>query len=175
MSQTEIVNPMQRPRLGKVVVNISVGESGEKLQKAMTVLERLTDHKPSQRLAKKSVRDWGITKNEPIACMVTLRGEEAIEFLKKGLDAVGNRLSRSSFDVNGNVSFGIKEHIEIPGVRYDPALGIFGMDVCIAMEKPGYRVRRKRIRKSHVGKGQRLTNEEAIGYIRETFGTEIQE
>lgn len=173
MSQTEVVNPMQRPQIEKVVVNISVGKSGEPLQKAMTVLERLVGQKPCQRAAKKAVRDWGITKGEPIACVATLRGERAIEFVRKGLDALGNRLPRSSFDVNGNFSFGIKEHIEISGVRYDPSLGIFGMDVCVTMEKPGYRVKRRHIRRSQVGRRQRLTPEEAMAFVRGTFGTDI--
>lgn len=175
MSQTEVVNPMQRPRIEKVVVNISVGKSGEPLQKAMTVLERLVGQKPCQRAAKKSIRDWGITKGEPIACVATLRGERAIEFVRKGLDALGNRLPRSSFDVNGNFSFGIKEHIEISGVRYDPSLGIFGMDVCVTMGKLGYRVKRRHIRRSQVGRRQRLTPEEAMAFVRGTFGTEIVE
>ena len=173
MSQTETVNPMQRPRVDKVVVNISVGKSGEQLQKAMTILEQLVDQKPCQRGAKKAVRDWGTRKGEPIACMATLRGENAIEFIRRSLDPLGNKLPRSSFDVNGNFSFGVKEHIEIAGVKYDPSLGIFGMDVCVAMEKPGYRVKRRHIRRSKVGKKQRLTPEEAIAFVKETFGTEV--
>lgn len=175
MSQIEITNPMQHPRIRKVVVNISIGESGEKLQNAMTVLNRLTNHQPNQRLAKKAVREWGTRKGEPIACAVTLRGEDAIDFLKRSLEAVRNRLPKSSFDNFGNVSYGIKEHIEIPGVRYDPALGIFGMDVCIALEKPGYRVKMRRIRKSRIGKAQRITSDDAANYMKETFGTEIWE
>jgi len=173
MSQTEVVNPMRRPRIGKVVVNISVGESGEQLQRAMTVLERLVGQKPCQRIAKKTIRDWGIRKKEPIACVVTLRDDRATEFVRKSLNAVGNRLSRSSFDVNGNFSFGIKEHIEIHGVRYDPSLGVFGMDVCVALEKPGYCVSRRRFRKARVGKRHRLTPEEAVEYVKETFGIEV--
>ena len=174
-SQTKVLNPMRQPRIGKVVVNISVGKSGEQLTRAMTVLEQLTGQKPCQRLAKKSVREWGIRKNEPIACIVTLRHEKAMEFLRKSLDAVVNKLSISSFDNNGNFSFGLKEHIEIYGVRYDPALGIFGMDVSVVVERPGYRVKRKRIRRAQIGRRHRLKPEEAMEYVKETFGTEILE
>ena len=175
MSQTKVLTPMQRPRIGKVVVNIAIGKSGEQLQKAMAVLEHLVDQKPCQKMAKQTIRDWGIRQNEPIACAVTLRGVNAAEFVKRTLDVLGNKLPRSSVDVNGNFSFGITEHIEISGVRYDPALGIFGMDVCVAMEKPGYRVKRRHIRKARVGKRQRLTPEETVEYLKETFGTEIVE
>ena len=87
--------------------------------------------------------------------MVTLRGDKATEFLKKTLDVVGNKLRKSSFDVNGNFSFGISEHIEISGVRYEPSLGIFGMDICVSMERPGYHVKRRRILNARIGKRQR--------------------
>jgi large subunit ribosomal protein L5 len=175
MSRIKVAHPMLQPRIGKVTVNISVGKSGEQLQKAMTVLERLTGQKPCQKLAKKTIRDWGIRKNEPIACIVTLRHEKATEFLKKSLEVVGNKLYKSSFDVDGNFSFGIKEHIEISGVKYDPSLGIFGMDVCISMERPGYHVQRRRIRKARIGRRHRLKPEYAMEYIKEMFGIEINE
>ena len=177
MSQTEGVqtspNPMQRPQIAKVVVNMSIGESGEALQRAVEVLRRLTGQKPCTRKAKKTIRDWGITKGEPIACVVTLRGGKAADFLKRGFDAVG-RLPKSAFDSNGNFSFGIREHIEIPGVRYDPALGIFGMDVCVTMEKPSYRVKKRRNRKARVGRRQRTTRGEAMEYIKEVFGIKLE-
>ncbi|MFH0748462.1 MAG: 50S ribosomal protein L5 [Candidatus Bathyarchaeota archaeon] len=173
MSQPKIVNPMQQPRIEKVVVNIAVGKSGEPLQKAMAVLEQLTGQKPCQRLAKVSVRDWGIRKFEPIACIVTLRDEMAINFLRRTLDVVGNKLPKSSFDATGNFSFGIKEHIDIPGVKYDPALGIFGMDLCVAMERPGYHVKKRKILRAKIGKNHRLTPEETIEYVKETLGIEL--
>ncbi len=166
-------NPMLRSRVGKVVVNISVGKSGELLERAMRVLEILTGQKPCKRTAKKTVRDWSIRRGEPIACVVTLRGQRAMDFLKRAFEAVGGKLSASNFDRCGNFAFGIKEHIEIPGVKYDPNLGIFGMDVCVSIEKPGYRVKRRRRAKSDVGRKQRVTREEAINYIKETFGVKI--
>ncbi len=175
MSEAEAINPMQKPRIEKVVINIATGKSGEQLQKAMTVLELLVDQKPCQRGAKKAVRDWGTHKGEPIACIVTLRGESASEFIKRSLDSLENKLPRSCFDVNGNFSYGIKEHIELAGVRYDPALGIFGMDVCVTMVKPGYSIKKRHIRRSRVGKKQRLTPEESMSFVKENFGTEITE
>jgi large subunit ribosomal protein L5 len=166
---------MKRPQISKVVVHTSVGKSGEQLQKAMTVLEQITGQQPCQRIAKKTIREWGIRRKEPIACMVTLRGDKAQEFLTQAFDAVGNRILKSRFDANGNFAFGIREHIEIRGMRYDPDLGIFGMDVCVTIEKPGYHVKRRRIRKSQIGKEQKLTRDEAITYLRETYGITIDE
>jgi large subunit ribosomal protein L5 len=166
------VNPMQKPRIEKVTINIAIGESGERLQKAISVLEQLTGQKPCQRKAKKSIRDWGVRKNDPIACITTLRGEKATDFLKKAFYAV-SKVSSSAFDVNGNFSFGIKEHIEMPGVKYDPKLGIFGMDVCVTMEKPGYHVKKRHKLKATIGKKQLASPAESIEYIKELFGTEI--
>jgi len=168
-------NPMQRPRIEKVVVNICTGKSGEPLQRAMDVLQQITGHRACQRKAKRTVRDWGVRQGEPIACMVSLRRETARAFLKKALDANGNRLKKSSFDDKGNFSFGIREHIQIAGVRYDPAVGIFGMDVCATMGKGGYRVKKRRYLTSHVGKAQLLTPEESINYLKESFGIEVVE
>jgi large subunit ribosomal protein L5 len=166
-------NLMQRPRIEKVVLNISVGQSGEPLQQAMSVLKDLTGQNPSQRLAKRSIRDWGVHRREPIACLVTLRNEAAVAFLKRAFDAVDRRLPRSSFDLNGNFAFGLSKHIDLPGVRYDPDLGIVGMDISVAMGKLGYRVKRRRLGKAHVGKKQKLTRDEAIEHIQDAFGLEI--
>ena len=166
-------NPMQRPFLEKVVVNVCTGQSGEPLQKAMNVLQQITGQKACQRKAKVSVRDWGVRKGEPIACIVSLRGETAQAFLRRALDAKGNRLQKSSFGIDGNFSFGIREHIQLPGVKYDPAVGIFGMDVCATMEKGGYRVKKRRYLRSRVGRAQLLTPEESMDYMKESFGIEI--
>jgi len=167
-------NPMLRPRIAKVTVNISVGESGERLQKAARVLEMLTGQKPSLRRAKRTIRDFGIRKGEPIAVMVTLRREKAFEFLRKAFQAVGNKIRASQFDEHGNVAFGIKEHITIPGVRYDPEIGVFGMDVVVTVERPGYRVARRRRKRSHIPRRHRVTKEESMVLLGETFGVVIE-
>ena len=166
-------NPMRKPFVAKVTVNIGVGQSGERLEKAVKVLERITGQKPVKTRAKKTVREWGIRKKEPIACKVTLRGEKAVEFLKKALYVVDNKLPASCFDEYGNFSFGIKEHIDLPGVKYDPELGIFGMDVCVTLERPGFRVKRRKIKRSKIGHKHLLTKEEAIEFIKHEFGVTI--
>ena len=164
-------NPMRRPRIAKVTVNIALGYSGERLVKAAEVLEQITGQKPVFRKAKKTIRAFGVRKGENIAVMVTLRGERAIEFLKKAFEAVGYRLKASSIDQHGNVAFGIEEHILIPGVRYDPTVGILGMDVILTIERPGHRiVRRKRARKKHIPLRHRVTREETMVLLTEMFG-----
>jgi len=166
-------NPMLKPRIERVTVNMCVGRSGEPLEKAAKILEQLTGQRPCKRKAKKTIRDFGIRKGEPIACLVTLRGEKAKSFLVRAFQAVDNKLSEDHFDRYGNFSFGIKEHIEISGTKYIPELGIYGMDVCITLGKPGYRVKRRHRAKSEVGASHLLAHEEGILFIKEEFGVEV--
>jgi len=168
-----LANLMLKPRLEKVTVNMAVGKSGEPLEKAAKVLEQLTGQKPSRRKAKKTVRDFGIRRGESIACLVTLRKERAREFLKKAFEAVDNKISWERFDSRGNFSFGIKEHIDIPGTKYVPELGIHGMDVSVTLSRPGQRIKRRHHAKSRVGAKQLLTPEEALVFVKDEFGVEI--
>lgn len=175
VTETLSKNPMREIRLAKVIVHISVGKSGEMLERARKVLQELTAQKPCTRPAKMTVKEFGIREGEPIACLTTLRGGSAATFLKRSLEAVGNTLKRSSFDENGNFAFGIKEHIEIPGTKYVPELGIFGMDVMGTLERPGFRIKRRRIRPSSVGKSHRISREDAIKFLTEKFSIQIRE
>ena len=178
MSEDEIrkkweEQPMLKPKIEKVVVNLAVGKSGEPLEKAVKVLEELTGQTPCKRKAKKSIRDFGIREGEPIACMVTLRKQHGIDFLNKVLPVVDKKLSRKSFDKCGNFSFGIKEHIEIQGVKYDPDVGIFGMDVCVSIIRPGYHVKNRRREKTKLGSKHVLTPEESVAFVKDALGVEI--
>ncbi|MBO3763172.1 MAG: 50S ribosomal protein L5, partial [Candidatus Brockarchaeota archaeon] len=122
-------NPMLKIKVEKVVVNIGVGKSGEPLEKAKAVLSLITGvKKVSERKAKKTIKEFGIRKKEPIAAVVTLRGSSAKEFLNKAFNAIGKKIKFDSIS-GRTLSFGIKEHILLPGVKYDPMYGIFGMDV----------------------------------------------
>jgi large subunit ribosomal protein L5 len=166
-------HPMRRIFIEKVVVNIGVGASGEKLERAATLLKQLTGAEPSLRRAKKTIKDFGIKRGEPIGVAVTLRRDKAVQFLLRALQAVNNRVKRSSFDDRGNVCFGIKEHITIPGTKYDPAIGIWGMDVCVRLARPGLRVQLRRRRRSKVGKRQLVTKEEAIEFFTKVLGVQV--
>jgi large subunit ribosomal protein L5 len=164
---------MLQPRIDKVVVNLNIGKSGEPLEKATRVLKELTDQTPVRKRAKKSIRDFGIRQGEPIAAVVTLRKQKGVDFLKKVLPVIDNKISKSSFDEFGNFAFGIKEHIEIAGVKYDPDVGIYGMDVCVSVNRPGQRIKIRRKQTQPIGKKHMLTPEESIAYIRKTLGVEI--
>jgi len=164
---------MLKPKIAKVVVNISVGKPGEPLEKAVNVLKELTGQTPCKRKAKKTIRDFGIRKGESTACIATLRKERAIEFLKKVLPVIDNKISKECFDSCGNFAFGIKEHIEIPGVKYDPDIGIFGMDVCVSLSRSGYRVKSRHRKKAKLGSKHVLTPEESMVFVKDVLGVEI--
>jgi len=166
-------NPMLQPKIDKVTVNIAVGKSGEPLDKATRILKQLVGQEPCKRIAKKTVRDFGIRKGEPIACMVTLRDGKALDFLKRALQAVDNKISKDCFDNYGNFSFGIKGHIEIPGTKYMPELGIVGMDIAVSVVRAGGRVKKRRRCTSNIGKKHLLKPEESIPFVREKLGVEI--
>ncbi len=139
-------NPLRQVRIEKLTLNIATGKSGEPLEKAKKVINQLTGHTAATKRAKKTIKDFGVRQGEPIAAIVTLRRDDANTFLVRALDAVSNKVRESSFDDYGNFSFGIKEHIEIPGSKYVPELGIFGATVHVTLGRPGYRIRRRSIR-----------------------------
>jgi large subunit ribosomal protein L5 len=163
----------RRVRIGKVVLNIGVGRSGEAIERARRVIEDLVKQKASSRKAKKSIRDFGVHKGEPIGMMVTIRGKRAPEVLKLLLQGRENKIPSTSFDEFGNCSFGIKEHIEIPGVRYSPDIGIFGMNISAVLERSGYRVARRNRAPARIGRSHRVSRDEAIEYFKQNFGVEV--
>ena len=168
-------NPMTEVRIDKVVVNIGVGERGEKLRKAQKVLELLTGHKPVITLGKITNRDLGVRKGMPIGTKVTLRGKDAEEFLDKALWVVEYKILKYSFDKEGNFSFGIKDYTEFKDMKYDPDIGIFGMDITVHLIKPGYRVSRRRRARARIPRHHRVTVDEAVEFFKKKYNVEVIE
>ena len=158
---------MRQPSVQKVVVNIGVGDAGERLEKAQKVLEMVTKHKPKITIAKVTNRDLGVREGMPIGCKVTLRGEEAETFLtQSALATREQRVASYSFDQEGNLSFGIPDYTDFEGMRYDPEIGIFGMDVSVVIQRPGYRITQRRVMKRKLPKEHRMTRQEAVEFMR---------
>ena len=162
-------------KIAKITVNIGVGEAGERLKKAETVLEGLTGQKPIQTLSKTTNKDWSIRKQMAIGCKVTLRKKVAEQFLIEALKTKENQIADYSFDEQGNFSFGIPDHTLFEGQKYDPNIGIFGMDISITMEKPGYRVKHRRINRKRIPTRHQVTRKETIEYITERFNVGVVE
>ena len=169
--QTE--NVMKEIKLEKVVLNMGVGKSGDAIVVAKNALDQISGKKSCERNAKATQRDWGVRKGEPIGVAVTTRGEDAKTLLKRLLEAKGNQIKGSSFDNFGNVSFGILEHIDIPGIKYDPKIGILGLDVAVTLSRPGFNIRLRSRHKAKIGKHHRILAKEAQEFLTKEFGVTI--
>ena len=152
---------------------MGIGKSGEAIETGKAALRQIIDRKPNARNAKKSQRDWGVRKGEPIGIITTVRDEDANTLLKKLLDAKGNQIAKRSFDNEGNFSFGISEHIDIPGVKYDPNIGILGLDIAVSLARPGFNIRIRSRHKARIGMKNRITKQEAIEFMTEEYKVEI--
>ena len=169
----ETQNIMKEIRLEKVVLNMGLGKSGDAVEIAKKALGQISGKTVNDRPAKKAIRDWGVRKGEPIGAAVTIRGNDGKELLKRLLEAKGNRVNGRSFDKLGNLSFGILEHIDIPGIKYDPKIGILGLNVTVRLVRPGFSVSARSKHKASIGKHHRISPDEAKTYLTKEFGASV--
>ena len=157
----------------KVTLNIGVGESGAALEAAKTLLKNVSGLNPVQTVAKDRNPTFKIRKGDAIGAKITLRGKKAEEVLTRALQSVDKVIPSKSFDENGNVSFGIKEYIDFPGLKYDPKIGMMGFDVCLSLRKKGLRVSQRRIAKKKLPRKQRVSSAEAREFLEKTYGVNV--
>ncbi len=172
--KTEAQNSMKDIVLEKVVVNIGVGQAGDRLTKAVKVLEMLTKHKPVLTTSKKTVRDFNIRKGLQIGTKVTLRGDDAVDFLQRALYAREYKVQHYSFDKQGNAYFGIADYTDFEGMKYDPDIGIFGLDVAVVVKRRGgYRLQRRKIGAGKLPAIMRVPREDSMKFLSEAFKVEV--
>ena len=163
-------NPMREIRIEKVTLNIGCGDNKEKLKKAEKLLQTIAEQKPIITRTRKRTT-FGMPRKKAIGVKVTLRKEKTKNFLKSVFTAVDKEMKEKQIN-NDNFSIGIKEYIDLPNVKYDPDMGIMGLDVCVTLERPGFRIKRRMI-KSRVGKKHLITKEETITWLKKNFGVKI--
>lgn len=167
-------NPMKEVYIDKVVVNIGVGEGGAELERSAKILELVTKKPVVKTVCKVKLPTWGIRPGLPIGCKTTLRGKEAEDFIALTLRAKRNKLKQKSFTKEGNFSYGIHEYLDVPGIKYDPELGIRGFDVCVNLRRRGYRVKLRKYNKQKLGKNHSVSKQNAIDFIKEKFGVVVE-
>ena len=162
---------MQEIRIEKITLNIGVGEAGDKLDKAVSLLKEISRAKPVKTKTMKRVPTWNIRPKLVIGTKVTLRGKKAEDVLRRLLKSVNNKIHIKKFDEYGNFSFGIKEYIEIPGIEYKRDIGIRGLNVTVDFIRSGVRVKRKKIKRGKLPKRQHVSDNEIIKFMEDNFKT----
>ena len=162
-------------KIAKLTLNIGVGgEAIESLQRAEKLLTLLSGQKPVRTYSKATISEFGTKKNEPIGTKVTIRGKKASEILKSSFEAVENQIQKNKISDHGNFSFGVGEYIEMPGMKYDPDIGMFGFDISVNMERIGYRIAKRRLHPKKLPKSIQITREEIEKFLTENYGVKIE-
>lgn len=163
-------NPMEEILLEKVI--LSVGGTGDYLQKGVKLLKTLTNRKPLVTKSKKRIPTLGVRPGLEIGAVVTIRkNKEGV--LKKMLEAEDNKIRKKQVSQN-NFSFGVKEYIEIPGVEYDREIGIMGFDVTLVFKRKGKRVKLRKIKKGKLPQKNHISKEEIIAFMENKFNTNFE-
>ena len=166
---------MQKISVEKITLNIGTGKDQNLLKKGVQLLTEITGIPPVQTLAKKRIAAWGLRPGLPIGCKLTLRGQKAEEMLPRLIKAKDNSLNPSQFDGAGNISFGIPEYIEIEGAKYNPDIGIIGLEVCVTLQRPGYRVKKRKLKQAKIGKKHLIKKDEAMSFMKEKYHVKVGE
>lgn len=168
-------NPMRDVRIEKLTLNIGAGKEQTRLEKGIALLNYIGNAVPVKTVTKKRIQEWGLRPGLPIGCKLTLRRKRAKELLVRLLDAKDHRIDPLQFDDNGNIAFGIHEYIDVPGVNYDPKIGIMGFQVCVTLERPGFRIKRRTLLRRSIPLRHKITKEEAIEFMRSAFNVKVEE
>ncbi len=163
------MNKMREIEIEKVV--LSMGGTGDDLEKGMKLLKLLSNRNPTKTISRKRIPSFNVRPGLETGVMVTIR-KNPKEILKKMLMSIDNILKKKQISMN-NFSFGIKEYLEIPGVEYQRDIGIMGLDVTVVFKRKGKRVKLKKIKRGKIPKKQMVSKQEIIKFMEDKFQTEF--
>lgn len=163
------MNPMQQIRVEKVTLNIGAGKDENMLKKGEKLLKNLTGIEPVRTITNKRIQGWSLRPGLPIGVKITLRGEEAKKIIPRIVAAKDNVLAENCFDDHGNISFGIPEYVDIAEAKYDPTIGIIGLQASITLDRPGYRIKKRKVQKKRIPVSHRVSREEAKKFMQEVY------
>ncbi|MBW2998518.1 50S ribosomal protein L5 [Candidatus Woesearchaeota archaeon] len=168
------MSSMRNIRIEKVTLNIGAGKNQDRLEKAFDLLKMISNRTPVKTTTQKRINAWGLRPGLPIGVKVTLRKSEAEDVFKRLVEAKDFELSEKGFDENGNIAFGLTEYVDIPGMKYVPEIGILGLQVCVTLARPGFRIKNRKIQRKKIPKTHKVSKEESINYVTENFKVKVR-
>jgi large subunit ribosomal protein L5 len=176
MAQNEIknINEMKKVFLEKVTINVCVGNDKQGMIKAEKLLEKLSSKKPVKNSAKKRLATWQIRPGLPIGYKVTLRGDDAKNFLIWALKSKSNELKESSLDMYGNFSLGFSEYLELSSMKYDADIGIMGFELMVTFARKGFRIKSRKLKTERIPKRHKLSKEEVKEVLINDYGVKFK-
>ncbi|MFA5887440.1 MAG: 50S ribosomal protein L5 [Candidatus Nanoarchaeia archaeon] len=169
------MNPMKEIKLEKVTLNIGTGKPGPQLEKALKLLKQITGKKPVEAKTVKRIPTWGLRPGLAIGAKVTVRGKEAEELLKKLLQAIDNKMPSYKIGKDGNFAFGIREYIDIPGIKYDMDIGMLGLEAAVSLRRAGFSIKKRKIRPKKLPVRHKIHKEDTKLFLQQKYGVTFEE
>ena len=167
-------NSMREVILEKATVNICVGNDKQAMVRAEKLIKALTNKTPVHACARRRLAAWQLRPGVPIGYKVTLRGQDAKDFLTWVFKSKNNTLKASSLDNNGNFALGVAEYLDLSGMKYDAEIGIMGFEVMATFTRPGFRIRSRRLQRAKIPARHKVTKEEVTNYLEKQFNVKVE-
>jgi large subunit ribosomal protein L5 len=169
MNNMAETNPMRAISINKVVLNIGTGHDDNVQVNAKRLLNLISGREAADEISKRRNPAFKITKGQKIGAFVTLRGQLGRDVLKRLLEAVDNKVKPNAITRN-SMSFGIREYIDISGLKYDPKIGMMGLNINVSFRRKGIRVSLRKRQRSEVPPSHRnIEAEEITEYMTREF------
>jgi large subunit ribosomal protein L5 len=164
-----MTNPMREIKIEKITLNVGTGKDQKNLERGMLLIKHITGMEPVKAITQKRIAGWGLRPGLPIGAKLTVRGKKAEEILGKLIEARDGIIPNSCFDDKGNISFGIKEYIDIPDIEYNPDIKMMGFQVSITLTRPGFRIKNRSIFTKKIPSSHGISKEDAMKFMEQKY------